>query len=157
MKKNKISLEGRFDVRNYNANLPREQWALKGESDTIRFTSVSDTPLNIEGEEFAKELTKDDGSKKYLYAFKIGSLTKFYDEFARLISKPSNEELDNGRYMASIVYIVKPKDPKQPTKACGMWVDAIMIKKVDENPFEGQPLTNGEESESDTEDVSLQF
>lgn len=159
MKKNRILLEGRFDVRNYNANLPREQWTLKGETDAIRFTSVSDEPLKIEGADFAKELTKDDGSKRYLYAFKIGTLTKWYDEFARLISKPRNEELDNGRYTASIVYIVKPKDPKQPTKACGLWVDAIMIKKADENPFEGQPLTNSDDTESDTEDedVSLQF
>ena len=60
MKKNRILLEGRFDVRNYNANLPREQWTLKGETDAIRFTSVSDEPLKIEGADFAKELTKDE-------------------------------------------------------------------------------------------------
>ena len=135
MKKQRFQAEGYFDCRIYSATLPREQWQLKSESDTLRFV-VKTNELTIDGaDDFAKQVENAGGTTSYLYIFKVGQFCQFYDKYARAIQRPSVEELDGTRYKVAINFVIKPKDDKTPTKPCGLWADAIMIDKIEFNPF----------------------
>jgi hypothetical protein len=133
MKTKLTKIEGYFDVRIYNATLPREQWQVKSANDVIAFVSKN---LELtEGGEFLKTIEKQDGSTYTLAKFKIGKNCKFYDSHAKAIERPQPAELDGKRFEVNLVYNVLPKDEKQPTKACGLWVDAIMLHEIEANPF----------------------
>ena len=133
MKTKLTKIEGYFDVRIYNATLPREQWAIKSNNDIISFVA-RDVQLP-EGKEFSKAITRPDGTTYSLCKFKIGKNCKYYDGHAKAIERPQPAELDGKRFEVNLVYNVLPKDEKQPTKACGLWVDAIMLREIEANPF----------------------
>lgn len=132
--KHKITnLEGYFDVRIFNAKLPREQWAIKGKNDIISFVA-RDVQLP-EGNEFSKVITRPDGTTYNLVKFKIGKNCRWFDKNAKAIATPAPEELEGKRWLAHLYFSVLPKDENQPTKACGLWCDAIMVREVENNPF----------------------
>lgn len=70
-------------------------------------------------------------------SFKISPNTKWFDKYGKACTRPTNVELEGSRWMVQIDFARREKDPTNPLKPSGYWVNAIMIAKVEENPFEG--------------------
>ena len=83
--------------------------------------------------------------------FKIGSRTAWFDKYGKPTDRPTNEELEKNRYMVQIDFNRKEKDPTQPLKASGYWVNNIMFTVVERNPFEGQAFEVAPEPEAGPE------
>ncbi len=128
-------LTGYFDCRIFSATKPRQEWQVKGENDNITFAVAYDVAnLPQEFAELAKFHTDKNGNQKAFVKFKIGKLAKWYNEFAELVPKPENAELDNGAYNVRIEYKVLTGDPTK-MQASGAWVNCIQFQKVAVNPF----------------------
>lgn len=142
-----------FDCRKFNAKLAREQRELIAETDNISVSAlfrvdelpelyktngVQDfcRPCCSRAEKNMAEAEKREAVPDMVSVrWKIGKTCKWYNEYGLPCDKVLNEELDKGRWMAMISFSVKPKDPANPLKPCGLWVNAIMMKRVNENPF----------------------
>lgn len=70
--------------------------------------------------------------------FKIGANCKWFDKFGKPCDRPTNAELEANRWNVQIDFTRKEKDESNPLKPSGYWVNAIMVAKVENNPFEGQ-------------------
>ena len=79
--------------------------------------------------------------------FKIGANCKWFDKYAKMCARPTNEELEKNRYMVQLDFTKKEKDLAQPLKPSGYWVNSIMINPIEANPFAGQAF----EEDNDTE------
>lgn len=90
----------------------------------------------------------------FVAAFKIGQTTKWFDKYGHATDRPTNEELETERWNVQIDFSRREKDPSNPLKASGYWVNAIMVAKVESNPFEGQAFEQAPEddAEQDSED-----
>ena len=92
--------------------------------------------------------------------FKIGQSTKWYDRHGQACARPTNQELEEGRYNVQIDFVRRDRDENDPLKPSGYWVNAIMICKADENPFQGQefePIYTPDEPEPENEPNDLPF
>lgn len=84
--------------------------------------------------------------------FKIGANCKWFDKFGKPCDRPTNAELEANRWNVQIDFTRKDKDVTNPLKPSGYWVNAIMVAKVENNPFAGQAFENAPEDD-DPQDV----
>ena len=92
--------------------------------------------------------------------FKIGQSTKWYDRHGQACARPTNQELEDGRYNAQIDFVRRERDESNALKPSGYWVNAIMICKANENPFQGQefePIDTPDEPEPENSPDDLPF
>lgn len=128
---NKIT--GFFDVKVYNAKTDKANWKTKVEDEQISFTATF-PELKKEFEKYAKPYTNKDGVQRFAVQFKIGSKCRWFDEYAKQVTKPTNESLDKKRFEVVIQYNQLDGNPAQK-EASGYWVNAIQFKEFVENPF----------------------
>lgn len=150
-------MSGYFDVRKYDKKVDRKDRRIIGETENISFCAsfrVEELPaafvINGEPDEFVKLYSSRDEVRmaeaenrqpvadRASVKFKIGGGCHWFDKFGRATTKPLNEELDNNQYEVQIDYRRKPKNPADDKAASGYWVNAIMFRKRDLNPFAGQ-------------------
>lgn len=81
--------------------------------------------------------------------FKIGANCKWFDKYARPCARPTNAELESKRYMVQLDFTKKEKDPAQPLKPSGYWVNSIMINPIEANPFAGQAFEEDNDPENE--------
>lgn len=87
----------------------------------------------------------------FVAVFKIGQNTKWFDKYGHATDRPTNETLEAERWNVQIDFSRREKDPSNPLKASGYWVNAIMVAKVESNPFEGQAFEQSPEVEPEAE------
>ena len=85
-------------------------------------------------EKYAKPYTNKDGVQRFAVQFKIGAKCRWFDEYAKQVTKPTNESLDKKRFEVVIQYNQLDGDPAQK-EASGYWVNAIQFKEFVGNPF----------------------
>lgn len=129
------SLQGYFDVRDFNAKKPREQWAIKGNDTTISFGVKYET-LPDEFKQYAKPYTDRNGNQRYIVRFKIGANCKWFDKTGTVTPRPDNTYLDGKPFEVTIQYATLNGDPTKK-EASGYWCNAIMFREVNTNPFDG--------------------
>lgn len=130
-------LIGFFDVKVYNPKKPRDQWEITPEGNKIGFRCSFDgehLPKELAGR--AKQYTDRNNNVRFAVEFKVGGNCKWFNARGAQMEKPLNATLDNVKYEAIIDYKELTGDPSK-MEACGYWVNAIMIKEVSVNPFEG--------------------
>lgn len=150
-------ISGLFDVRKYEKKVERKDRKLLAENDNISFSAsfpINELPdmFKMDGapdvfvklyasrdevraaETEKREAVNDRASVK----FKIGSGAKWFDKYGKVISKPSNEELDGSRFEVRIDFKRRAKNPDDDKAPSGYWVNAIMFRKVEANPFAGE-------------------
>lgn len=169
-------ISGLFDVRDYDGKTKEHNLRkMKAETDNIAFSAVFDKNalpecfiVNDKPDELLKERVsrreKESAEREgrqavpdmYAAGFKISPTTKWFDKYAKSIDKPLNEELEQNRWMVQIDFVRREKDPLQPLKPSGYWVNAIMVAKQEQNPFEGQAFEiAADEPEAETEEKPI--
>lgn len=89
--------------------------------------------------------------------FKIGANCKWFDKFAKACVRPTNAELEENRWNVQLDFTRKAKDPSSPLKPAGYWVNAIMVSKIEANPFSGQAFeTSDDDEEPEPEAATMQ-
>lgn len=169
-------MSGFFDVRKYDKKVERRDRKLIGAGENITFCCsypIAELPntfrINGEPDEFAKlyisraEQQAAEAEKRAAVndraalKFKIGGSCKWFDKFGHACARPSNEELDGGQYDVQIDFKRKPRNPDDAKTACGYWVNAIMFRKRDANPFAGQAFEDyAEEAAEPTEELTAE-
>jgi hypothetical protein len=150
---------GIFDCRKYDQSgkLAHDQRQLLAETDNIAFSAIVPADavpevfmVNGQLDEFARpkaskrerEAAAAEGREPRLdvvaVKFKIGANARWFDASAQPMKRPTNAELEANRYQVQIDFTRKEKDPAQPLKPSGYWVNNIMISKIESNPFVGQ-------------------
>jgi hypothetical protein len=150
---------GIFDCRKYDQSgkLAHDQRQLLADTDNVTFSAL--IPIDQVPEIFVTngafdEFARPKASKREREAaqaenrepmcdvlsvkFKIGANARWFDASAQPMKRPTNAELEANRYKVQIDFTRKEKDPAQPLKPSGYWVNNIMISKVESNPFVGQ-------------------
>lgn len=128
-------INGKFNVRQWKANTPRENWKMKGDDENIAFTTIF-SELPPEFGRYARPFTGKDGDTLYAVDFKIGGKCRWFDGSAQPMERPSNADLDGKRWEACVQYReVVPKDESDTKAARGYWVNAIQVEEADTNPF----------------------
>lgn len=126
-------LSGFFNVRKYQEGKPRDQWKIKADDDNISFSAVVADAGKFS--QFAKPFMNREGEQLYRVTFKIGCNCRWYDDTASQVARPANADLDGKRFTAKIQYnTLVPADPNGKA-ARGYWVNAIMFRQEDANPF----------------------
>ena len=180
-------ISGIFDCRKYDQSgkLQHDQRPMLADTDNVAFSALF--PANEVPEVFKPngqldEFARPRASKKEREAaqaegreavadvvsvkFKIGANTKWFDEHAREMTRPTNAELEANRWNVQIDFTRREKDAANPLKPSGLWVNCIMVQKVKTNPFSGQAFEDEPEIEDETptdapaasgEDVQLPF
>lgn len=151
-------ISGIFDVRDYDGKTKdRQARRMKADTDNIVFSSVfakselpdqfkvngaPDTLLRQRSSRAEKQAAEATGREPeldmYVVPFKISPTTSWFDRHGKTCSRPTNEELEASKWDVQIDFVRREKDPLNPLKPSGYWVNAIMISKREENPFEGQ-------------------
>ena len=150
---------GIFDCRKYDQSgkLAHDQRQLLADTDNIAFSAIVPADavpevfmVNGQLDEFARpkaskrerEAAAAEGREPRLdvvaVKFKIGANARWFDASAQPMQRPTNAELEANRYQVQIDFTRKEKDPAQPLKPSGYWVNNIMISKIESNPFVGQ-------------------
>ena len=81
--------------------------------------------------------------------FKIGANCRWFDKFGQSTTKPLHADIDEGQYDVMIDFTRKERNPNDDKAPCGYWANAIMFKRVADNPFEGCSLAEvGDEPDS---------
>lgn len=145
-------LTGYFDVKEYNAKKPREQWKTKGNDEVISF-GVIFKECPAEFEKYAKEYQNKDGEKRYAVKFKIGSKCRWFDKRAKNVERPTNDSLHNKRFECQLMYNQLDGDPSQK-EASGYWVNAIQFSEYVENPFSSWVAYDEPEEKHEPESVA---
>lgn len=150
-----------FDVRRYNEKLTREQRQLLADNENITASaswSMNELPpmffndgkadvfvraiANKAERDLAKTENRQPIANAYAVKFKIGANCRWFNDQAQPMQRPTNAELEEGKWNAVIDFARRDADPNNPKKACGYWVNAIMLERVNENPFSAfQPMT----------------
>lgn len=167
MKTEKIS--GYFDVRKYDKKVERKDRKLLAETDNITFNAsfpINDLPAIFKQGDTPDEFVKLYASRDEVRAaemegrqpmadrasvkFKIGSSAKWFNKYGKETTKPSNEELDGEHYEVQIDFKCKAKNPSDDKAPSGYWVNAIMFRKQNANPFEGEAFEEEPEQAAET-------
>lgn len=127
------NLTGYFDVRKFSPDLEYAKRDLKKDCEQIFFTVLFDTEPE-EFKEFARQYTSRSGETRWAVKFKIGERCQFYNAAAEKTDRPTNAELDFGRWEIRIFYSTLRGDPakREPT---GYWANAIQMCSLQTNPF----------------------
>lgn len=185
MQTEKIS--GYFDVRKYDKKVERKDRKIMAETENIAFNTsfpISQLPDVFKNGSQPDEFVKLYASRDEVRAaeaegrqavpdrasikFKIGANCKWFDKFGKATNKPTNVELDGDHYDVQIDFKRRAKNPDDDKAPSGYWVNAIMFRKQDSNPFAGQAFEEGDPDEdaaaaqeagqeNDGEDVKLPF
>lgn len=132
-----------------------EQFMQKGNLDEFCRTKASKREREAAAAE-GREAVPDVAVAK----FKIGQSTKWFDRHGQACARPTNQELEEGRYNVQIDFVRRERDENNALKPSGYWVNAIMICKADENPFQGQefePIDTPDEPEQEDNTKDLPF
>lgn len=160
-------MSGLFDCREYDGkNTEHNQRKMKSDDDNIVFSSLfpkeelpdqfkiagkPDTMLRERATRKERTAAEQEGRNAvpdaYVVKFKIGANAKWFDKYGRQTDRPKNEELEGATWNVQLDFTRKEKDPSNPMKASGYWVNAIMIAKIENNPFAGQAFETAPENE----------
>lgn len=156
-----------FDCKQYNAKLPKEQWRVLSNDETVQLTitySINQLPDDFKQEgqpdEFLRLYTskaeKESAAKENRAAvsdraavrFKVGANCKWFDKYGKATKRPDNTELDGKRYEVVVDFARKPRDLSNKLAPCGYWANAIMFREVEDSPFAGKEF---EKDDTDAE------
>lgn len=161
---------GIFDCRAYDQSgkLTHDQRKMLADTDNVTFSAlipIDQVPDMFKLGDQLDEYAKPRSSKKEREAakaenresvmdvvgvkFKIGANAKWFDKFAKPCARPTNAELEANRYNVQIDFTRKAKDPSNPLKPSGYWVNNIMISQIESNPFSGQAFEKGGDDDTD--------
>lgn len=161
---------GIFDCRAYDQSgkLTHDQRKMLADTDNVTFSAfipIDQVPDMFKPGGQLDEYAKPKSSKKEREAakaenreavldvvavkFKIGANAKWFDKFAKPCARPTNAELEANRYDVQIDFTRKAKDPSNPLKPSGYWVNNIMISQIESNPFSGQAFEKGGDDDTD--------
>lgn len=161
---------GIFDCRAYDQSgkLTHDQRKMLADTDNVTFSAlipIDQVPDMFKPGGQLDELVRAKSSKKEREAakaenreavldvvsvkFKIGANAKWFDKFAKPCARPTNAELEANRYNVQIDFTRKAKDPSNPLKPSGYWVNNIMISPIESNPFSGQAFEEGGDDDTD--------
>lgn len=170
MKTEKIS--GYFDVRKYDKKVKRKDRKLIADGENFTFSTsypIAELPAMFKSEdgkpdEFVKlyssrdEVRAAEAEKRQAVfdrasvKFKISAAkTYWFDKFGKSTNRPTNEELDNSNFEVQIEFRRRAKNPDDDKSPSGYWVNAIMFRKVDENPFAGEAFEEAPEDAPEPE------
>lgn len=130
-------IDGYFDVREFEPNSEYAKRKMKPDGNQISFTWITDAEP-IEFKEFMRVYQSKSGETRWAVTFKISSKCRFFNAAAEQMQRPTNEELDMGRYEVRIYYSVLRGDASRH-EAYGYWANAIQLYGVVSNPFLQQP------------------
>lgn len=169
-------ISGIFNCRKYDqtGKKQREQRELMADTDNVTLSAtfgMNEIPECLQGlDEFMKPIVsrkeREDAehenrqvqTDRVAVRFKIGQRTNWFDKTAKPCARPTNEELDGKRFMVQLDFVKREKDPANPLKASGLWVNNIMYTEITNNPFAGQAFEQEAETvEQEQEDVQLPF
>ena len=136
MAKIEFKQSGFFNTRKWKQGAEVKDMPLLQDDETIKFVFIVDE--KIEG----AEPSAVNNAGKFVYKLKIGKFCRWFNERGEQVDKPSNSILDGKRaeVIAHCSYV--EKDPKNPLKASGYWVNNLCFRLVDANPFEGVNFDN---------------
>lgn len=128
-------LSGYFDCRVFKANTPKENQKMKGEDESISFSTTFDAASLPEMlSKYAKPYEDKNHNQRFRVTFKIGGKVRWYNAHAQQVEKPSNAELDGTRYNVMIDFATLNGNPDNK-EACGYWANAIQYEVDQQNPF----------------------
>lgn len=162
-------MSGLFDCREFDGKTKEHSARkLKADTDNIVFSAMflkEELPDQFKVNGVPDPMLKERSTKKeraaaaaenrqpvldaFVAAFKIGQTTKWFDKYGHATDRPTNEELESERWNVQIDFSRREKDPNNPLKASGYWVNAIMVAKVESNPFEGQAFEQAPEADAE--------
>ena len=134
------NLKGFFDVRIYTEGKQLEQLKIKGDVETVFFVArfkAGEVPAGLE--QFAVGYTAKDGTEHARLKFKVGTRAAWYGADGKKMERPTNADLEADRYECNIDFVAIEPDPKNPKKACGLWVNAIQAARMER--YEFAPMT----------------
>ena len=136
MAKIEFKQSGFFNARKWKQGAEVKDMSLLQDDEAITFVFIVDE--KIEG----AEPSAVNNAGKFVYKLKIGKFCRWFNETGAQVDKPSNSILDGKRaeVIAHCSYV--EKDPKNPLKASGYWVNNLCFRLVDANPFEGVNFDN---------------
>lgn len=155
---------GIFDCRKYDQSgkLAHDQRAMLADTDNVTFSAlipVDQVPDVFKVNGALDDFARPKASKREREAaaaegrepvcdvvsvkFKIGANAAWFDKFAKACDRPTNAELEANRWNVQIDFTRKEKDATNPLKPSGYWVNAIMISKIESNPFADQAFEAG--------------
>lgn len=158
-------ISGIFDCRKYDQSGKKahDQREMLADTDNVTFSALF--PIGQVPEVFMKdgkldEFARPKSSKREREAaarenraaiedvvnakFKIGANCKWFDRFGKPMTRPTNAELEATRWDVQIDFAKKDKDTSNPLKPSGYWVNAIMVRPQEQNPFSGQEFDRQE-------------
>lgn len=162
-------MSGLFDCREFDGKTKEHSARkLKADTDNIVFSAMflkEELPDQFKVNGVPDPMLKERSTKKeraaaaaenrqpvldaFVAAFKIGQSTKWFDKYGHATDRPTNEELESEHWNVQIDFSRREKDPNNPLKASGYWVNAIMVAKVESNPFEGQAFEQAPEADAE--------
>lgn len=162
-------MSGLFDCREFDGKTKEHNARrLKADTENIVFSAMfikEELPDQFKVGGVPDQMLKERSTKKeraaaaaenrqpvldaFVAAFKIGQTTKWFDKYGHANDRPTNEELESERWNVQIDFSRREKDPNNPLKASGYWVNAIMVAKVESNPFEGQAFEQAPEADAE--------
>lgn len=154
------NFKGFFDVRIYAEGKQREQLKIKGDDETVFFVArfkAGEVPAGLE--QFATGYTAKDGTEHARLKFKVGTRTAWYGADGKKMNRPTNADLEADRYECNIDFVAIEPDPKNPKKACGLWVNAIQAARIEHYEFAPMasytmPLTADDAAQGEQQDTT---
>lgn len=173
-------ITGFFDVRKYDKKVEHKDRKLLADTENITFNTsfaIGSVPamflVNGTPDEFVKPYASRDETRsaeaegrevvadRVSVKFKIGANARWFDKYGKATTRPSNEELDGNHYEVQIDFKRKAKNPDDDKAPSGYWVNAIMFRKQEDNPFAGQAFEeepeHAEVAENDEAEEKLPF
>ena len=161
-------MTGFFDVRQYAKNVEHRDRRFIDERSNITFSASfaiaelpelfkqggqPDTFVRIYASKSERESAQAQNRQpitdRASVTFKIGANCRWFDKFGQSTTKPLHADLDEGQYEVMIDFVRRERNQNNDKAPCGYWANAIMFKRVAENPFEGRSLAEaGEEPDS---------
>lgn len=156
-----------FDCKQYNTKLPKEQWRMLSNDETVQMTityAASELPdmfkVNGQPDEFvrgyASKSEKENAAHekravnndRVAVRFKVGQNCKWFDKFGKATQRPDNTMLDGKKFEVNVDFARKAKSLTDKLAPCGYWANAIMYKEIEDNPFAGEEF---EKDDADAE------
>ena len=165
-------MSGIFDCRKYDSTGKKQhdQREMMADTDNVTFSALfpkdaipacfvvngePDEMLRLKATRKEREAAEREGREAVPDAvaakFKIGANCKWFNKYGQPCDRPTNEELESNRWNVQIDFTRKEKDEANPLKPSGYWVNAIMVAKVENNPFAGQAFEDAPEIDDQQE------